>query len=63
VLVRGVEHLSLTLGILEEVRTKEASTLYGRPKACSWEEIATVNQELLHQSFDRLLNNLRPSAA
>jgi hypothetical protein len=43
--------ISLTLGILEEVRKKEGPTHHRRPKACSWEEIATVNQELLCQSF------------
>jgi len=42
---------SLTVGILAEVRMKRAPTHYRRPKACSWDEIATVNQELLRQSY------------
>jgi len=45
---------SLTVGILEEVRVKEPPTHTRRHKACSWDETATVNEELLRQSFRQI---------
>ena len=52
---------SLTVEILEEVRMKEAPTRCRRPRACTWEEIATVNEELSPGFFDKSVLILRPS--